>query len=118
MWRLERDRDQIYIGNKKLHINIPRYRRSEVEPKRVEGRNTRNVQEEAPVLQEQKTTKEVWNVKSGRKSFVDVVKGDSQRMWKGPIIKTEQQVLPWMECSVIRQFREELYFEQLWVKSL
>ena len=88
MGRLERNLDQIYIGNKKLHINIPIIRRSEVKPKRVEGRNIRNVQVEAPVLQEQKRTKEVWKVKSGRKSFVHVVKGDPQRMWKGPIIKT------------------------------
>jgi len=52
-------------------------------------------------------------VKTGRKSFVDVVKEDSQRRWKGLIIKTKQQVLPWIEYSVIGQFRDELDFEQL-----
>jgi len=121
--QLERDLDQIYIGNKKLHVNILRYRRSEVECNMVESetkvkhtekvRNPRQLQEEAPVFHEQKRTKEVWKVKTWRKSFVDVVKDDSQRRWKGPIIKTEQQVLPWMEYSVIGQFREELDFEQL-----
>jgi len=58
--RLERDLDQIYIGNKKLHVNILRYMRSEVEPKRVESenrvkhtekvRNPRKLQEETRVF--------------------------------------------------------------------
>jgi len=29
--RLEKELDQIYIGNLKLHVNVPRYRRNEVE---------------------------------------------------------------------------------------
>jgi len=119
--RLERNLDQIYIGNKKLHVNISRYNMSEVEPKRVESenrvkhtekvRNPRKMQEETRVFHDQKRTKEVWKVKTGRKYFVDVVKEDSQRSWKGPIIKTEQQVIPWMEYNVIGQFRDELDFE-------
>ena len=48
-----------------------------------------------------------------RKSYADFAKDDSQSSWKGPIIKTEQQVAPWMVTSVIGQFREEMDFEQL-----
>jgi len=125
--RLERDLDQIYIGNKKLHVNILRYRRSEVESKRVESetrlkhtkkvRNPRKLQEEAHVFHEQKRTKDVWKVKIGRKSFVDVVKDESQRRWKGPIIKTEQQVLPWMEYSVIGNLKKSWTLNS-WVTNL
>jgi len=121
--RLERDLDQIYIGNKKLHVNVPKYRRNEMKSKRLESeprskytkkvRNPRKMKDEAPVLHDNKRTKEVWRAKSGRKSFVDVIKSDTQRKWMGPIIKTEQQVLPWMANSVIGKFREEMDFEQL-----
>ena len=52
-------------------------------------------------------------MKTKGKSYADAVKDDSQRRWKGPIIRTEQKVLPWMESSVIGEFREELDYEQL-----
>ena len=120
--RLGRDLDQIYIGNKKLHVNIPRYRRSEEEPKRVvtENRGKQMEKTSNPRWLQEKgrghtnhKSKEVWQVKPGRKSYADVVKDDSQKKWNGPIINTEQQVAPWMEISMVGQFREELDFEQL-----
>ena len=121
--RLERDLNQIYIGKKKLHVNVPRYKRNEMESKRQEKetrsiytekvRKPNKMKEITLVLHENKRTKEVWRAKTGKKTFAEVVKGDTQRKWKGPIIKTEQQVLPWMEYSAIGQFREEMDFEQL-----
>jgi len=41
--------------------------------------------------------KEVWVEKARKKSFVEAVVGGSQQQWKGPVIKTRQQSLPWME---------------------
>jgi len=120
MGKLVSDLYQIYIGNMKLHVNVPRYRRHEVVPRRVGSENKgkymenpRKVKVVVPAIQHQKRVKEVWRVKTERKTFADVVKDDSQRWWKGPIIKTEQKVLPWMGSNVIGQFRDELNFEQL-----
>ena len=41
--QLERDIDHIYIGNKKLHVNILRYMRSEVECNRMESETKLNI---------------------------------------------------------------------------
>jgi len=121
--RLQRDLDQIYIGNLKLHVNIPRYRRNEADSKGAErnprvdqkemGRNSRKRKVETHGVIEKKKTKEVWKAKLGRKSFVEVVKGKAHKRWKGLVINSECQVLPWMVNSVIGQFRAELGFEQL-----
>jgi len=54
--------------------------------------------------------------KIGKKSFVDIVKGGSQHQWKGPVITTHQQSLPWMENSTIGQFNAELDFAN-WERS-
>ena len=124
MERLERDLDQIYIGNKKLHVNVPRYRRNEDGANRGGGskngvqhkekaKNPIEFHAETSTTQAQKRTKEVWKVKSKGKSYADAVRNGSQMRWKGPIIRTEQKVLPWMESSVIGEFREELDYEQL-----
>jgi len=45
--KLERNLDQIYIGNKKLHVNILRYRRSEADSKRVKSENRGKHKEKA-----------------------------------------------------------------------
>jgi len=39
--RLERELDSLLIGNMKLHVNIPRYRRHQLEPVKVERRELR-----------------------------------------------------------------------------
>lgn len=121
--RLEKDLDQIYIGNKKLHVNVPKYRRSEMEAKgqgsenrayrKEQGRIYRKPQEESPVVHGQKRRTKVWRVKAGSKSYADVIKGDAQRRWEGPTITTEKKVLSWMKYSMVGQFKEELSFEEL-----
>ena len=125
--RLEKDLDQIYIGNKKLHVNILKYRRSELEAKGLvsenrglgsvnrvyQGGNSRKPQEGTVMAREQKRTKEVWKVKTENKSYADAVKDNSQRMWKGLAIFSKKQVLPWMKNSLVGHFREELNFEEL-----
>ena len=49
----------------------------------------------------------------GKKSYVDIVKGGSQHLWKGPVIKAHQQTVSWMVNSAIGQFNTELDFDQL-----
>lgn len=86
--RLEKDLDQIYIGNVKLYVNIPRYRRSKVEdvsgPTREVRRKSRptpfiNIKEE---VWREKKGKEVWKLKKRKQSFAKVVRNSSQEKWK------------------------------------
>ncbi|KAK7333791.1 hypothetical protein VNO80_30570 [Phaseolus coccineus] len=86
--------------------------RHELESNRAERRDSRTLHTErtrdsgklhleAPEINRKKRRKEVWVEKRGKKSFVDVVKGETQQKWKGPIIKTQHHVLPWMKNSAI-----------------
>ena len=86
---MERELDQIYVGNRKLYVNIPKYRRHLVEPNRVERKEDRivnkvrtldygkNKVEEAEV-NVLKKGKEVWVEKKGNKTYVDVVKSHAR----------------------------------------
>ena len=51
MERLERDLDQIYIVNKKLHVNVPRYRRNAEGAKRGAVKTGCNIQRRQEILQ-------------------------------------------------------------------
>jgi len=122
--RLEKELDQIYIGNLKLHVNVSRYRRNEVEYGREQRKEGMEQQLELPKetrkqsavglgVSETSRKKEVWVEKVRKKSFVEAVVGGSQQHWKGPVIKTHQHPLPWMERSSIGQFNVELDFDHL-----
>ena len=74
--RLESELDQIYVGNKKLFVNVPKYHRNQLEPKRYERRNLRNqasgikrdnreVNQKEHGLFGKKNRKEVWVEKKG-----------------------------------------------------
>ena len=76
--RLEKELDQIYIENMKLHVNIPRYQRNELvlnkEVRRdvrnlhkEEPRDTRNSRSDEPVANMKKKGKEVWMEKKEKK---------------------------------------------------
>jgi len=108
----------------KLYVNIPRYRRHELESNRVSRRENRILHkeipkdtkkriQEVPVLNGKMKRKEVWVEKKGNKSYADIVKGELQQKWKGPVIKTQHHVLSWMENSVIGQFNIDMNFAQL-----
>jgi len=88
--RLERELDQVYIGNRKLFVNTPKYRRQQFEPLRGERRSSRD-----QVLENQKDTgkrypkaseptgkqssMEMWVEKKGKMSYLDVVRGEPQQ---------------------------------------
>ena len=74
--RLEKELDQIYIGNMKLHVNIPRYQRTELKPGREQGREGKNQHLALPreptnqgvegsVVSGRMRRKEVWMEKKG-----------------------------------------------------
>jgi len=88
--RLESELDQLYVGNKKLYVNIPKYRRSQLEDERNGRRDPRTTElgsfrgtgkeQHKEQLKEDGTSwrkngKEVWVEKQGSKSFAQVVKG-------------------------------------------
>ena len=111
--KLEKESDQIYIGNMKLHVNIPRYRRLESEPRREQRKGEKTPflesqggpgrwgQADGPVGKGRAIRKEIWVEKRGKKSYAEIVKGDNQQKRKDPVIATHKQILPWMENSVI-----------------
>jgi len=121
---LETELDQLYIGNRKLFVNVPKYRRHQPVLTRTERRNPR-----APYLVSQKDSmkhhqkdmeisgkqrnEEMWVEKQGKRSYAEVVIGASEERWKGLSIKTEQHVLPWMEKSVVGKLRDVTYVNQL-----
>jgi len=73
--RLEKELNQIHIGNMKLYVNISRYRRAELE---LEVGLTREVRKQHKYVPMENKSKEERREKKGRQSFVDVVRSTSQ----------------------------------------
>ena len=80
----------MYIGNRKLYVNIPKYRRHLVEPNRMERKEAGSVNKarmlergknkvEEDVGNALKKGKEVWMEKKGNNTYADVVKGHTRR---------------------------------------
>jgi len=128
----ESELDQIIVGNRKLYVNIPKYRRTQEENERYGRRVLRNIdvgrhrgegkeqQKENETSREKngkqawvENGKQVWVEKQGSRSFVEAVTGASQASWKEPSVKCLQQSLPWMVRSSIGQFKEDLSFDQV-----
>ena len=117
--RLEKELDQIFIGNVKLHVNVPRYRRHVPESRvykfppvvpHPESRR-RGGEGQAEVRRERK--KAIWVKKKGEESYAEIVRGGPRQAWKGPTFSAQKQILPWMEASVVGQLRAELDLDQL-----
>jgi len=94
--RLEGELDQIYIGNRKLHVNIPKYRRVQSKSNVAERRTLRmqrmESQKEASHFKEEEgkgsqRRKEIWVEKNRTRNFAEVVMGASQDQWRGPSVK-------------------------------
>jgi len=113
---LESELDQLYVGNRKLYVNVPKYRRQQMEAERFERKEPRK--HEAGCLkdagvegknnygaQQKRNGKEVWVEKKGNKTFAEVVKGSQEGRWRGVTVKTIQKSLSWMERSIIGQFK-------------
>ena len=110
--RMERDLDSLYIGNMKLHVNILKYRRNQVETHKGERRDPR-----AHHMERKRggvKLKEVWVEKKRNMTYAEAVKGEMQQeKWKGTTIKVEMHILPWMEKSVVGQLKEVMNFDQM-----
>jgi len=121
---LERDLDSCYIGNMKLHVNLPRYRRDGYGSKRgglyfneakAKGGDVHN--------HIQRKNKEVWREKgekeektknsSGSQSYADAMKRPGQGQWSGPSVTTRVQSLPWLTISMVGCMLDEFDFESM-----
>ena len=131
--RLERE-----LGNMKLHVNIPKYRRDVAEQKA--GRHREVSKQNAFILDNLKNsfkedkkpyehgvrqggTKGRWygEKRKGRRSegctkgqsYAEEVRRLAKEQWKGPVIDTQHQVLPWMVNSVVRHLSPDVNYDQL-----
>ena len=110
--RMERDLDSLYIGNMKLHVNIPKYRRRTMGVHKGDMRDPRA--SHSGRKREGVERKEVWVEKKRNLSYAEAVKGKvQQEEWKGTTIEVETHILPWMEKSVVGQLKEGMDFDQL-----
>ena len=120
--RLEKELDQIYIGNMRLYVNLPKYRRNGNARDGVapcaDGKGTIHHN----YAQRQPKSKEVWRKVKGKgarrnlnlkESYADSVRKFSPDQWKGPIIETTSKVLPWMSNSVVGWMIPDMNFEVL-----
>ncbi|XP_068503600.1 uncharacterized protein [Phaseolus vulgaris] len=120
--RLEGELDQIYIGNIKLHVNIPKYQRVQTESNVVERRTLRTQhmesQKEARHLKDEEgkgtqRRKEIWVEKNRTRSFSEVVMGASQDQWRGPSVKKPQNIPQWMSNSYVGKLDVGIDFDKL-----
>jgi len=121
---LERDLDQIYIGSRKLYVNIPKYRRHQYGPKKEEWRAPWELPRERQVIARKSDTKEdefvrkyggkeIWVEKSGKRTYAEAVTGEYQDGWKGVVFKTQHLSLPWMKRSVVGTLGDGMDFGML-----
>jgi len=119
---MEKELDQIFIGNMKLYVNLPKYRRTGytqqggalLEGGKGEYQHTH--------VQVQPKGKEEWRVIKGKEArrdhimkhtYVEAVRKPPQDQWKGPSIETTLKVLPWMSNSIVGRMVPDLNFTSL-----
>jgi len=121
---LERELDQLYVGNKKLFVNIPKYRRNMEEQSRTEGRLRRapyrarqnedsHAHKKVTVTGGEQRREDIWVEKKGNRSYAEVATGTTTNQWKGVSFKKQQCVLPWMDRSAVGKLRGGKNVEQL-----
>jgi len=118
--RLERELDHIYIGNRKLHVNILKYRRYQEGTKREERRaqgvkyeEERNKFSKETEHYGKQRSKEKWVEKNRSRSYVDVVVGEPKKEWKGLSFSTQQCAPLWLAKSVVGKLGGSMDFEKL-----
>ena len=118
--RLERELDQIYIGSRKLYVNIPKYRRSQYDPKKEERKPLRESKElerkrykKAVEDGRKDGGKKIWVEKSRHRTYAEAVNSDVQDEWKGLAFHTQQMSLPWLKTSVVGFLGEGMDFGML-----
>ncbi|ESW29403.1 hypothetical protein PHAVU_002G067600 [Phaseolus vulgaris] len=117
--RLEGELDKIYIGNRKLHVNIPKYRRFQAVTNREDRRHMESQKEvrAQPLLGEvvrgTQRRKGIWVEKNRNMTFAEVVIGTSKEGWKGLAINTHHDVPKWLANSFVGTLCAGMDFNKL-----
>jgi len=121
-YKLEKELDQVCIGNMKLYVNLPKYTRSRPSQQggvALMGDNGKN--HHKYVLKHSKG-KEEWRELKGnnprrdcyeRRSYADAVRKPSQDSWTGPSFETSSTILPWMSNSAVGRMAPTMNFVSL-----
>ena len=120
---MERELYRCYIGNMKLHVNIPRYKRKGMERKggvlntaektRNGGGVPSHVQRKSKEVWREKREKDVIRKGNVKQSYADAVRRTTHDLWRGPSLTTTAHILPWMTNSMVGHMSSELNFELL-----
>ena len=129
---LERELDNCFIGNMKLHVNVPRYKRESFESKgSVHSLEEKSRSGGPPFRNTQRKNKEVWMEKRGKEvignevgkdvignglckqSYADVVRRPFRDAWKGPSFTTKASILPWMKNNMVGHMKPKCEHEAL-----
>jgi len=108
--KLEKQVDQVYIGNLKLYVNLPKYRRVEVKVKKGKSNTSRNDIIRAKSPRGKLKEKEVWcehrTVRKGdsqkpKQSYAEVVYKSSKGRWTGSGFETMSNTPSWLASSAV-----------------
>ena len=122
--RLKKELDQVYIGSRKLYVNIPKYKRTHSESRRLDTKVSRVTNAEKQTKHRKRyqivaepsgkqSSQEIWVEKKGRRSYAEAVMGEHSEQWKGPSITTHFSVFLWMKRSVIGKLRDAMDLDRL-----
>jgi len=116
--RLEKQLDQIFIGNQKLYVNLPKFRRAEDVKLNSPSKDNLRVSNATGRRKE----KEVWLEKtrfSGRRSYnmkhsyAEMVRKTPQGLWNGPIIETTPNGPAWLSSSAVGWMSSGFTFDSM-----
>jgi len=120
--KLEKQLDRIYIGNFKLYVNFPKYRRAESKVKKGKPSTSRNAISRARSPQGKMKEKAVWHehrtVRKGetqkpKQSYVEVVRKSLKGRWSGPAFETTSNAPSWLVSSVVGWMSSNISFDTL-----
>ena len=120
--KLEKKLDQIYIGNLKLHVNFPKYRRAEVEVHKGKPSTSRHVISRARSPKGKMKEKEVWRgyrtirkdeTQKPKQSYVEVARKHSKGRRTGPAFETPPNAPSWLVSSAVGWMSSDMSFDTL-----
>ncbi|XP_068474614.1 uncharacterized protein [Phaseolus vulgaris] len=120
--KLEKQLDRIHIGNFKLYVNVPKYRRAEIKVMkrrpststnaifRVRSPHGKNKENEG--WHEHKTVRKGENLKPNQ-SYAEVVCKSVKDRWTGPAFETTSNAPAWLVSSAVGWMSPDISFESL-----
>jgi len=121
---LEKQLDRIYIGNFKLYVNFPKYRRAENKVKQRKPSTSRNANSRArsPQGKMKVKEKEVWHeyrtsrkgeTQKPKQSYVEVVRKSLKGKRTGPAFETTSNAPSWLVSSAVGWMSSDISFDTL-----